>query len=88
MTIGSGNCTGLGAVASGTNVLVASDGTATATAVMAMATAPTVGAPFNMDNSTMLLPAGSDAPAPADGVMVMADPAADLVSNDTQSCGL
>jgi len=86
MTIGNSSCT-LGAVASGASVLVASDAAGTATAVMAMATEASVAAPFNMANGTTLLPAGIAAPAPAEGVMVMNDPAAALAVNDTSSCG-
>ena len=55
-----------------------SDGTATATAVMAQATGG-VSAPFNMANQTVLLPPEAGAPVPDLDVAIMDDPAAGIL---------
>ena len=62
-----------------------SDGTATATAVMAMATGG-VSAPFNLANQTMLLPAEAGAPVPALDVEIMDDPAAGILNVAVAAC--
>jgi len=61
----------------GTNALVLSDATATATAVMAAATAD-VGAPFLQSNQTMICAPDAAAPEPPADGSVMADPAEQL----------